>query len=122
NDVISTYSGADIIDPGAGNDTINGGDDVDTYIFGLGYGNDVITDIGDNNESVRFNAGVTLEDLTFTRNNGDDLIITLPDSSSLRIADYFITATNRIKTFHFEEDSSSADVLTAIDGNYSWHG
>ena len=42
NDTIQAWNGNDVLDGGPGNDTLRGGDGNDTYIFGRGYGFDVV--------------------------------------------------------------------------------
>lgn len=78
----------DLLDGGPGEDSLfgNGGDDI--YIFGPGYGSDLIDerpeDGGTGSDTVRFTediepAGVTVArdgaDLVFTTGNGDDVLI-----------------------------------------------
>ncbi len=94
-DTIYGFSTNDILDGGAGNDYLSGGNDNDTYIFGLGYGNDIIEDyftdvLSGQIDQVVFNRDVLPSDVTFDRiGNSDDLILTLPDSSTLTIKDQF---------------------------------
>src|SRR6201999_2685083 len=42
NDTVIGYTSQDVLDGGAGNDTLIGADSSDTYVFGRGYGQDVI--------------------------------------------------------------------------------
>ncbi len=44
NDTLNGNGGADILDGGIGNDKLYGGTGNDTYIYGKGYGNDIISD------------------------------------------------------------------------------
>ena len=85
-DILVSDSRSQTLDGGAGNDLLNGNEGSDTYIFGLGYGSDTITETFVDFESfdievngapqgrdvVEFGAGITLGGLTFTR-TGDDL-------------------------------------------------
>ena len=73
----------DVMDGGAGNDTLRGGGDGDVYIYDVGYGNDLVKDTQDdvliaNPDYVAFGANVSIDDVTFTRSGGsNDLIVTI---------------------------------------------
>lgn len=109
NDVITGFSSvADVITGGAGNDTLRGLGGGDTYRFGYGAGQDVIEEsIGslyeNQADTVRFDATVEREDVTFTR-DGADLVITLAGSTdSIRISEQFgSTGYAAVERFEFE--------------------
>ncbi len=96
NDIINGTDTIDFLDGGLGNDTLNGGIEGDVYIFGAGYGQDVVYDnIGiitiDSPDIVQFKAGITLDMVSFTR-QGDskDLVIKINGTSEqLTIKDQF---------------------------------
>src|SRR4051812_16548359 len=81
NDVIYGFDYADVLDGGKGDDYISGGNDVDTYIFGRGYGHDIIEDhltmiLSGGDDSVVFKADVAPGDVSFHRvADSDDLQI-----------------------------------------------
>ncbi|WP_264373117.1 calcium-binding protein [Pelagibius marinus] len=80
-DTIWGFSYEDTLDGGAGNDFLSGGNESDIYIFGLGYGQDVIWEkmtniLSGDDDQVIFQDGLTLADLTFSR-DGSDLIVTI---------------------------------------------
>jgi len=113
----------DFIDGGAGNDYLSGGDDGDTYVFGRGYGNDVIDDKRTNvlvtaPDRVLFGPDIAVEDISFTRDGtSTDLLITIDGTDDLlRIKDqYRVTETgpfgahafNRIEIFEWEDGTIS---------------
>ncbi|RZJ45364.1 MAG: hypothetical protein EON86_01625, partial [Brevundimonas sp.] len=109
NDVITGFSSvADVITGGAGNDTLRGLGGGDTYWFGYGAGQDIVEEsIGslyeNQADTVRFDATVEREDVTFTR-DGSDLVITLAGSTdSIRIAEQFgSTGYAAVERFEFE--------------------
>ena len=77
NDTIYGNNGNDIIDGGAGNDRLEGGNGDDTYIYGKGYGNDVIYDYHGANK-IKF-VGLSPSDMTVfypSQNNHAVLTIT----------------------------------------------
>ena len=86
----------DTLDGGAGNDTLSSNGGRDVYVFGIGSGNDFIevpgatmNDRFQNADTLRLTAGITPEDLIFTR-SGDDLVISLRQSAdSITIQSYF---------------------------------
>jgi Ca2+-binding RTX toxin-like protein len=84
NDFIDGGNGDDVLDGGAGHDALNGGDGSDSYVFGHGYGQDVVYEYDGNlanMDTVAMALGVVPEDVTVTRdqshlylslNNGTD--------------------------------------------------
>lgn len=76
------YDYADILDGGAGNDYLAGGNENDTYIFGYGYGQDVIYDLplhigapGNDQDRLVFK-DVNSTDVVIERNeNEDDFVL-----------------------------------------------
>ncbi|MCA3590034.1 MAG: tandem-95 repeat protein, partial [Methylocystis sp.] len=95
NDAIIGFFFEDSIDGGAGNDYLSGGDLDDTYVFGRGYGHDVIEDNLENftrssYDTVVFKDGLRPEDFDFIR-VGDSATITM----QLRGTDDVLTLTNQ---------------------------
>jgi Ca2+-binding RTX toxin-like protein len=89
-----------------GNDVQQGGADGDTYIFGTGYGSDVIDDIQDvalwnRADTVRFTAEITPDNLVLAI-AGADLVITISGASDvLTIKDQFGAASRGVERFEF---------------------
>jgi Ca2+-binding RTX toxin-like protein len=87
NDVIDGTDTIDFLDGGAGNDTLRGGAEGDLYYFGEGDGDDTILDnityVGiDSPDVVKFKPGITIDDVTFTRDgNSNDLVIEINGTS-----------------------------------------
>ncbi len=114
----------DILDGGAGADTLQGLGGDDTYVFGRGYGNDIINDDGANStasrDRVSFAAGITQASLTFKR-EGSNLVVTIIDTGEkLTIVDQFYANAviggglwDRIETFVFANGTTLS--ATAID-------
>ncbi len=107
---------AEVIDGRAGNDILRGSSDGDTYLFDIGYGQDVIDDTIDFGkwraaDTVRFGADVSFADVSFTR-DGDDLLIAFEGfSDSLRVADQFGSVLAGVEVFEFAD----GNVLTIED-------
>lgn len=116
-DRIFGFNVEDTLDGGAGNDYLSGGNESDTYIFGLGYGSDIFDDGFDNILSERFDIvqlldGITSTDLSFSRSTDfDDLIVSINGTSDqFTIADQYTYgsfggAYNEIEEFHFADGS-----------------
>lgn len=66
NDILYGEENDDILYGGTGDDSLFGGEGDDTYIYKLGDGNDYIDDEGGNDKIV-FGEGITLDDLSFSR-------------------------------------------------------
>ena len=119
NDTLVGGAGVDLLDGGSGNDLLDGGNDMDTYLFGRGYGTDTIVS-GNYNSIIRFNDGVTLTDLHIERSHTqtagakDDLLITILDTGdTLVIKDYFTYTTKPIFQFHDNSYLTEQDIATA---------
>ncbi|MBQ7980619.1 MAG: hypothetical protein IJ305_03320, partial [Oscillospiraceae bacterium] len=83
-EAISAGSGDDILIGGEGNDTLYGGSDIDTYIFNLGDGNDVINEqsYASAADKVVFGEGVSAEDIEISR-SGNNMIIKYSENDSI---------------------------------------
>ena len=128
------FHGSDVLDGGAGNDYLNGLDGDDTYHFGYGYGQDVIYDetvsvFSGDADKLLFGDGITASDVTWSRpDNGNDLVATLSDGSSVRIQSQFFannlgTRLHDIEIFEFSDGSTTSieeiqkALLTGDDGD-----
>lgn len=109
-DTIIGFSREDVLDGGAGDDHLSGGDEYDTYIFGFGYGHDVIEDrhvnlLGGTYDRLIFKGEVTLDDVVFSHiGDTNHLLITLSDGSTVTIREMFRADVNNwaIEEFYFE--------------------
>src|SRR3989475_3836058 len=84
----------DTLDGGAGNDFLAGGPGNDTYLFGRGYGQDILFDqnySGSDMNTVRLSADVAPTDVTLqTDVNGDLLLGINGTSDQLTVQNYFV--------------------------------
>ncbi|NLT10585.1 MAG: hemolysin, partial [Ruminococcus sp.] len=122
-DEIYGYAGNDTIVGGKGNDMLYGADGNDTYIFNLGDGNDTIDEYNTSSSSDRivFGEGITVEDITISREN-DDIIIHIGDNGdSIRICDFYYRAWGndyRVEVFEFTDGNvSSIDCVQILNLN-----
>jgi len=110
-DTIIGYYTADRLDGGAGNDRLEGAGGGDTYVFGRGYGQDVVNAniiyiTRDQPDHVEFAADVAPADIQIAR-EGDDLILTISGTDdSLRIEKHFSGLTYwRVEEFRFADET-----------------
>ena len=104
-DQLYGYSGDDTLDGGAGNDYLYGGSGNDTYIFGRGYGQDVINEQGTNssNDRVLFDNSISINDLTISRDN-NDIVISVKDSNdSLRLLNQYSDSWYKVELLEFAD-------------------
>lgn len=98
---------------GKGNDTLKGGTGADIYIFNKGDGQDIIQENSPNStaiDKIVFGAGITKNDVTFTR-SGYDLIVAIKDTTDkITIKNSNLAFGSRIERFEFADG-------TYIDGN-----
>ncbi len=81
NDLIQAYNGNDVLDGGAGNDTLWGGLGDDTYVFGRGYGADLIQDDGGIVDIIQLASDILISDVTLLQ-NGSVLLLSLDQSAT----------------------------------------
>lgn len=99
-DVLIGTPDIDVLDGGAGDDYLSGGDDTDIYLFGLGYGQDTIEDKQTNtllpgNDYLIFGDGLTFNDLRFERDgNSDDLRVVIEGTGDA------VTVIGQFDAFH----------------------
>lgn len=81
NDTLNGGEGNDVLDGGVGSDYLYGGNGNDTYIFGIGYGSDIVED-NDGENKIVINE-ITLDMITFSINENGYLIISINDSEDV---------------------------------------
>jgi Ca2+-binding RTX toxin-like protein len=94
-DAIYGYFREDVLDGGAGNDTLAGGNEGDTYVWGRGYDNDTVYDLADgvaegaDIDRISFAEGVLPSEIVLSRpNGGDDLVLTIADTGETLTIQY----------------------------------
>ncbi|TXH27219.1 MAG: tandem-95 repeat protein, partial [Elusimicrobia bacterium] len=116
---LSGGAGDDTLDGGAGNDTLDGGAGDDRFVFARGGGQDVlIDDAASAADTLALGAGVAPADL-IVRRNGDDLIVSLRETSDrLTIRGYWHAAST-IETIAFADGTrwGPIDVAAAATAN-----
>lgn len=106
-DAIVGSGNNDVLDGGVGNDTFQDIGGYDTYSFGIGSGQDSISD---QSAQIRFKPGIGQNDVAFTR-DGQDLLATIKGSGdSLRLKGW-ITNWSRVDRFVFDNGAQ----LTSYD-------
>ncbi|STR00259.1 Cyclolysin [Kingella potus] len=115
NDILNGGSGFDKLFGGEGNDALNGGagDDHldggagnDTYVFGKGFGQDIVSNYdaaAGRKDTIRFTDGQKQSDFHFTRSNSD-LVIAAKNGSDKLTVRYF-----------FENDAAGSYRIDAVE-------
>src|SRR5256712_806680 len=97
----------DTLDGGAGNDFLAGGPGNDTYLFGRGYGQDILFDqnySGSDMNTVRLSADVAPTDVTLqTDVNGDLLLGINGTSDQLTVQNYFVDPVYQVEQIAFAD-------------------
>ncbi len=113
-DTIIGFNIADWLDGAGGNDLLQGRSGADTYVFGRGYGQDVVDEemSAGMADRVLFNPDIKLSDILASR-VGDDLLLRVAGSTdTLRIVEQFqydaalseaFTGTSRVESFVFAD-------------------
>ena len=119
-DLIEGYYRDDVLDGGLGNDTLNGAELSDTYIYDVGYGNDTISEVDWSLsaavDNVSFGSGIALAGLSVSR-VGNNLVLTVDNTGeTLTIVDQHVRYSNaatphQIEEFHFTDG-------TIVDAEY----
>lgn len=118
NDTLYGEAGDDTLDGGVGDDILDGGQGNDVYIFG--EGNDIIREASGGNggiDAIHFAEGVTLQDLTITREN-DHLRIADNNSNSVLVEYQFGTSSAPVEKLVFADGSEV--LLTSLQ--FATHG
>jgi VCBS repeat-containing protein len=111
-DAIVGGYGNDTLDGGAGNDRLQDLSGYDTYRFGVGDGQDTITD---NTGRVLFKPGIDQNDIDFSR-DGNDLIATINASGDAVRINNWLNREQRIDYFEFANGArlNASDVLAKL--------
>lgn len=142
--------GNDTLDGGAGNDQLVGYAGNDVYVFGRGYGQDVVFDqdtTAGNIDVVQLAADITPDDITASRPSGSiDLVLAINGSTdTLTIKNHFFSAEHSVEEIRFADGTvwtqstvpmliqgtiannnisgtSGADVIEGLAGNDTLQG
>ena len=115
NDELNGGDGNDLLDGGTGNDQLKGGNGDDTYIFGLGYGQDTISD-SEGLSTIRFGEGISPENLKLAKSDNWNLSLTQGDDQ-LILNNYFYSSSYRNVRLEFSDKRTATvnDQLMTLD-------
>ena len=135
-DVLYGSDFSEIMDGKAGNDTLYGGSDGDTYKFDVGYGNDTIIDVQlrtswddrfvgnfkETDDRVVFGADITRDNILFSKDANDLVISITGRDDTLRIRDQFAQIERGVERFEFADGtfmliSDVEERLAIVGGN-----
>jgi Ca2+-binding RTX toxin-like protein len=113
--------GNDTLDGKGGADTLIGGAGNDTYIFGLGYGTDIISDYdttSGNSDKLSFGTGITKNNLWFSQSGNDLVIDVLGTKDSVTISNWYSGSAYDLESFATTDgsklDSQIAKLVSAM--------
>lgn len=108
NDALSGYASNDTLTGGKGNDTLRGGKGDDHYHFAIGDGADRIDDNG-GNDHIYFADGISEAQVTLRKDTGNNLIIRINNSDSIKVLNAFNPAgeltSQAIEQIHFNSST-----------------
>jgi Ca2+-binding RTX toxin-like protein len=109
-DILEGKNGNDTLDGGFGDDTLKGGLGDDSYVFGFGYGEDLVLEDLEEGVSnvIKIKSNINADDLAFT-NDGYSIHIELSDGSTM-ILDRAFSKPSLIEKIVFE-NGVDADIL-----------
>jgi hypothetical protein len=122
NDVMVGTSGPQYFDSQGAFDTLIAQSDSNTFVFGHGYGNVTVDNVGDNanNDTILFNPDVAPSQVTLTRaGNSNNLTVTLDDGSTLTIQGQFADDSgffpNRLDVFQFQDANQTVWTANQVE-------
>jgi Ca2+-binding RTX toxin-like protein len=104
---LAGLAGNDTYIGGAGNDTLNDNSTTsnDIYRWGIGQGNDTITDAGGTADRIEIGAGVTSSQVVLTR-SGNNLQVSITGASDvLTVTNWYVGTANRIEEIRLADGS-----------------
>ncbi|QTC87462.1 calcium-binding protein [Brevundimonas pondensis] len=107
-DILYGTNGNDRLDGGAGADVLEGGAGDDVYVFGIGSGKDIVSDLG-GQDTIEFGAGVSLADVEWIADGSPSLRVRLSATGDeLQIYEAFTAERNfqyssRVESYKFAD-------------------
>src|SRR5262249_59386434 len=106
----------DALEGGGGDALLQGRDGADTYIYGIGYGNDTIDESGSGNdiEKVKL-VGLNPADVELTRTGADLFVKILSSGETLKVAGHFNWTISGIEQLVFADGTvwNTSQILDA---------
>ena len=117
NDIVMAGDGDDVINGGTGDDTLNGGEGNDSYVYDLSYnaGFDTVIDLGGTADVISVNTSLASANLSFSRNETNNLIVNLGGQQAMLLAGFFQTQ-GRIESIAFTDQTLSLNSIVNILG------
>lgn len=118
NDIFFGIAGPDVIDGGAGDDYLSGDTGNDVYLFGIGSGNDIISDYDStsgNSDTVLLGSSLSVNDVQLYRDESNAYIKILATNETLTLQSWFAGTEYRIEKVSFASNISwtTTNILAA---------
>ncbi|WP_306807450.1 calcium-binding protein, partial [Snodgrassella alvi] len=111
NDTLYAYGGDDILIGGTGNDTLYGGKGNDTYVFAKGHGQDYVCDSDGKSDTIQF-LDVNFDEVKFRKNGNTLIIYGYNEGDSIEVRDFFYAGDKyAIENFVFKDKTVTLEQL-----------
>jgi Ca2+-binding RTX toxin-like protein len=122
NDVLNGNAGNDVLDGGAGNDTMNGGAGNDRYLFGIGGGQDQITNGVSGNGAasgeLQFGSGIGTNQIWFQQSGNDLVAMLMGSQDRVTIAGWYSNSYSQLNDIKISDgqqiDTGLAQLVQAM--------
>lgn len=105
-DTLYGQEGDDQLNGGSGNDTLSGNSGNDTYVFNLGWGQDVIWEETDTKADVlQFGAGISPEDIMAVQSGADLVLYHSNNVDQIRITNWYANPAYQVSRFEFADST-----------------
>lgn len=104
-DTLSSGAGDDKLIGGTGNDQLQGGAGADIYYYGMGHGNDTISESNDRStNTLRFMPGIFPEDIELAADGSQNLLLRIKSTGeTLVLAQWLVSGTALIQRIEFAD-------------------
>lgn len=118
-DVLSGNEGNDRLDGGSGVDALYGGQGGDTYVFGIGSGQDEVSEYGTGHrgtDRILLKSGITADDVTLSRIENDLVVLINGSDDTMSVWDQFGNAEHAIEGIQFADGTywDSGEILALL--------
>lgn len=101
---LSTYDKDDVLDGGAGNDTLNGNWGSDTYVFTKGHGQDTINEYCSESDALVF-SNVSLSEMSLHKHGSNLLLSNQNSQDTVLVNNFFSNSNYQVEKLVFKDQT-----------------